>query len=60
MEMKESKEPCSKFCKYLSPEEEKRIILKSSDSIDEFSNSEQNDDKFAVPSKWWHKWCRFM
>lgn len=61
MEMKESKTSCSKFWQYLNPEEEKRIILKSSDSIDEFSNSEsQNNDKFAIPAKWWFKWWKFV
>ncbi|CAI2363887.1 unnamed protein product [Moneuplotes crassus] len=61
MEMRESKEPCSKFCKYLSPDEEKRLILKSTDSIDEFSHdSKQDDDQYAVSSKWWQGWCKYI
>ena len=56
--MNESEVPCSKFCKYLNPEEEKRLILKATDSIDEFSDSQPDDpnEKYAIPAKWWHKW----
>jgi hypothetical protein len=56
-----SLEPCSKYCRYLNPEDEKRIILKPSESINEFSDSEPgDDDKYAVSAKWWRKWCSFM
>ncbi|CAI2360823.1 unnamed protein product [Moneuplotes crassus] len=61
LELKQSKEPCSKFCKYLSPEEEQRVILKATDSIDEFSHSGgTEDDKYAVPAKWWRSWCKYI
>lgn len=57
MEMFNSITACSKFCKYLASEDEKKAILKASDSIDEFSDDqESDDDKYAVPAQWWHKW----
>lgn len=57
LEMYKSTKPCSKFCKYLAPEEEKRAILKATSDIDEFSDSQASDDeKFVVPTLWWYMW----
>lgn len=37
------------------------MILRASDSIDEFSNQSDTDDQqYAIPAKWWKKWCTFI
>ena len=59
-DISESKNAWSKIWKYLSPEDQRKIILKNTEFNENLSENNNNGENYIISSKWWEKWWQFV